>query len=91
MTFEKLNKGTKKAREAVNLFYLHRFNTLFDIYGRPSYEKIRIFEELKKELEEEGFGCVSAISGGTSYFSMAGENATHIAYITKSHNYLIEK
>lgn len=91
MTFENLNKKTQKARGFIDNFNNHKGDTLFDIYGRPSSKKITIFNELKKELENNGFYNISCVSGGSGYFTMAGENNTHIAYITYAHNYLIEK
>lgn len=91
MTFENLNKNTQKAKVFIDNFNKHKGNTLFDIYGKPSYRKVSIFNSLKNELEKQGFYNVSCVSGGSGYFTMAGESDTYIAYITYAHNYLIEK
>lgn len=91
MNTTKLNKKTQKAREFIDNFNNHKGDTLFDIYTKPSSRKISIFNSLKNELENNGFYNVSCVSGGSGYFAMAGENNTHIAYITYAHNYLIEK
>lgn len=91
INFETLNKNTKKAEGFKENFRRNMHQDLFSVYGRPSYRKICIFDSLKKELEAEGFYNVTCVSGGTGYFTMACENATHIAYITYAHNYLIEK
>lgn len=91
MTFENLNKNTKKAMDCINNFNTHKNYDIFDIYKKPSYRKVSIFNSLKKELENEGFYNISCVSGGSGYFSMAGENENSIVYITIGHNYRIEK
>ena len=91
MTFENLNKNTKKAMGFIDNFNCHKGDTLFDIYSRPSSRKVSIFNSLKNELENDGFYNISCVAGGSGYFTMAGENNTHIAYITYAHNFLIEK
>ena len=92
MYFEDLKNTTKKADGFISNFRNNMNNSLFDVYQKPSYNKIRIFENIKKQLmEQEKAFNFSVVSGGSSYFTMACENEKYIFYITYAHNYRIAK
>ena len=92
MYFEDLKKDTKKAGGFISNFRNNTNNSLFDVYQKPSYNKIKIFEDIKKQMmeQEEAFNF-SVVSGGSGYFTMACENKKYVFYITYAHNYRIEK
>lgn len=86
-----LNKTRKDAQRFITEFEQHKNFTLFDIYQKPSYNKIRIFENYKNSLTKEGYRNISVISGGSSYFTIGCENDEHIKIITFANDYIIEK
>ncbi len=92
MYFEDLKNTTKKARDFVSNFRNNMNQTLFDVYQRPSYRKVSIFDSLVEELKSEVNAYnFTVVSGGSGYFAMACENEDYIFYITFAHDYRIAK
>lgn len=92
MYFEDLKNTTKKASGFISNFRSNMDKTLFDVYRRPSYRKVSIYNSLVKSFSEEVKAYnFTVVSGGSGYFTMACENDDYIFYITYAHYYRIAK
>lgn len=92
MYFEDLSRTTKKAGGFIANYRNNMNQSLYDVYQKPSFRKVKIFDALCKQLKQEANAYnFTVVSGGSGYFTMACENDTHYFYITFSHNYRIEK
>lgn len=87
----KLNGETQKAQGFLRSYRNNCGKTIYDIYKRPSYRKVSIYNSLVKELTDLGYTGISCISGGSGYFSMGAQNKEHFIIITYANNYIIAK
>lgn len=87
----KLNGDTQKAKNFLRNYHNNSGKTIFDIYGKPSYRKVSIYNSLVKELTDSGYYGITCISGGTGYFSMGAQNKEHYLIITYANKYIIKK
>ena len=93
-----LNKNTKKAQGFIRSYnYYYYKASSYDIetfYQRPSYNKIRAWDECKKLCAEYNGKGLCITGGNSSYFS-AGftfyqDGKKYLCYITYANNYCIE-
>lgn len=93
-----LNKNTKKAQGFINSYeYYNKKSSSYDIetfYQRPSYNKIKAWDECKKLCNEHNGKGLCITGGNSSYFSagftFCQDDKNYLCYITYANNYCIE-
>ena len=87
----RLNGETQKAQGFLRSYRNNCGKTIYDIYKRPSYAKVSIYNKLVKELSDSGYYGITCISGGSGFFSMGAQNKEHYLIVTYLNYYIIEK
>ena len=87
----KLNGDTQKAKNFLRNYRNNSGKSIYDIYKRPSYRKVSIYNSLVKELTDSGYYGITCISGGSGYFSMGAQNNEHYLIITYANYFIIDK
>lgn len=98
MMMSKVNKGTKKAQEMIwDLMHNTNRRTIWDAYSKPSYAKVRSFEEIQgRAYNTEGYNHDLHITGAnssfysTAYSFTTAEGQTFIVKDTASNTYITE-
>lgn len=89
-----INKDTKKARRIIAAYNNSTKADIFEAYKVPSSTKIKSFQFIKKEMEEEGGKDIRITGAGTDNYSCAyrvfdGTN-WYLIYYTKINRFIIQ-
>lgn len=87
--FEIVPATTRQGQDIINVYNNYNYyQSWYDLYKRPSYEKEAIRKEWEKFFDDIGAYGVG-YRGNCSTFSIYAKDDDRYFHITKSHNYVV--